>query len=147
VRQALADLRALLPSELLVFTQLTGLAVGCRAAIRALPLDRVSRVARSLGDHPTLLAGRALPRERLAELADLAARITGLRSRCLVRSLLLFALLRGRGEQIAIVIGVARRANALHGHAWIERGAEVVGETLPEGHFTPMLRLGGLETR
>jgi hypothetical protein len=147
VRQALADLRALSPSELLVFTQLTGLAVGCRAALRALPLDRVSRVARSLGDHPGLLAGRALTPERLAELADLAARITGFRSRCLVRSLLLFALLRGRGEQIAIVIGVARRGQGLHGHAWIERGAEVVGETLPEGLFTPMLRLGGLATR
>ena len=63
-----------------------------------------------------------------------------------MRSLLLFALLRGRGEQIAIVIGVARRAQGLHGHAWIERGAEVVGETLPEGRFTPMLRLGGGRT-
>jgi len=146
VKQALADLRALSPSELLVITQLTGLAVCCRAAIRALPLDRVSRVARSLGDHPALLAGRALPGERLAELADLAARITGRRSRCLVRSLLLFALLRGRGEQIGIVIGVTRRAEGLHGHAWIERGAEVVGETLPEGRFTPMLRLGGGRT-
>ena len=58
-----------------------------------------------------------------------------------MRSLLLFALLRGRGDQIAIVVGVARRARGLHGHAWIERGAEVVGETLSEGHFTPMLRL------
>jgi hypothetical protein len=136
VRQALADLRALSPSELLVFTQLTALAVGCRAALRAVPLDRISRVARSLGDHPSLLAGRALPPERLAQLADLAARITGRRSRCLVRSLLLFALLRGRGEPIAIVIGMARRAQGLHGHAWIERGGEVVGETLPAGLFT-----------
>ncbi len=146
MRQALADLRALSPSELLVFTQLTGLAVGCRAALRALPLDRVSRVARTLGDHPTLLAGRTLPRERLAELADLAARVTGRRTRCLVRSLLLFALLRGRGDEIAIVIGLARRADGLQGHAWIERGPEVVGETLPEGRFTPMLRLGGGRT-
>ena len=143
MKAAIADLLALSPSEIPTFTQLTALAACCRGAVRALPLDRVAAAADLLARHPALLAGRSLSAQRLAELTDLVARVTGRRTRCLVRSLLLFALLRARGEEIALVVGVARRGDGLEGHAWIERGSEVVGEALPEGRFTPMLRLAG----
>jgi hypothetical protein len=143
VKRALADLRALSPAELPAFIQLTALALCLRAAVGAVPLDRLAAVADGLGQHPRLLGGGNLSPQRLVELTDLVARVTGRRTRCLVRSLLLFALLRARGDDVALVTGVARRGSGLEGHAWIERGSEVVGEWLPAGRFTPMLRIGG----
>jgi hypothetical protein len=143
VRRALADLLALSPSEIPAFAQLTALAACCRAAVRAVPVDRLAAAAEALARHPALLAGRSMSKQRLAELTELVARVTGRRTRCLVRSLLLFALLRARGEEVSLVVGVARRGAGIEGHAWIEQGSEVVGETLPEGRFTRMLRLAG----
>jgi len=95
VKRALAELFALSPSEIPAFTQLTALAACCRAAVRTVPLDRLAAAAEALARHPALLPGRSLSAQRLAELTDLVARVTGRRTRCLVRSLLLFALLRG----------------------------------------------------
>jgi hypothetical protein len=147
VRRALAQVAALSPVEALVLTQLAAGAVLCRLAIRSVPLPRLARLARALAERAPEGAApplaRTLTRERLAELADLAARLTGRGSRCLVRSLLLFALLRGRGEEITLVVGMAGGAGGVRGHAWIERGRDVVGETLPAGAFTTFLRLDG----
>jgi hypothetical protein len=78
---------------------------------------------------------------RLAPLADLAARITYGQGRCLGRSLLLFWLLRVRGEPAELLIGINKEVAALHSHAWIELRERVIGDHLQFiRRFTLLLR-------
>jgi Transglutaminase-like superfamily len=65
---------------------------------------------------------------QLAPLADIAARITYGQGRCLGRSLLLFWLLRVRGEPAELLIGINKEVAALHSHAWIELRERVIGD-------------------
>lgn len=64
-------------------------------------------------------------------LVGLAWRLSGwLRLSCLPRSLALVALLRGRGVDAALRIGVAKEAGLTRAHAWVEIDGAVVGEVL-----------------
>jgi hypothetical protein len=65
---------------------------------------------------------------QLALLADIAARVTHGQGRCLGRSLLLFWLLKTRGEPAELLIGISKEAAALHSHAWIELNGRVIGD-------------------
>jgi hypothetical protein len=66
--------------------------------------------------------------EQLALLADIAAWITHGQGRCLGRSLVLFWLLKPRGEPAELLIGISKGASALHSHAWIESRRGVIGD-------------------
>ena len=66
---------------------------------------------------------------RLTILADLAAMVIHGQHRCLVRSLLLFWLLKTRHEPADMFIGINKEATSLYGHAWIETQGMVIGDT------------------
>ena len=141
----LRRLSELSASELLVFFQLTAFAVAARFALTFLRLSRVAEfVAR--GANNRFL--RSLPLfqnryeiTRLTRLADYAARATRPGGPCLVRSLLLFWLLKARGEAAELLIGVSKEAAALNSHAWIETQGNIIGDSLEmTGRFAPLLR-------
>ena len=141
----LRRLSELSASELLVFFQLTAFAVAARFALTFLRLSRVAEfVAR--GANNRFL--RSLPLfqnryeiTRLTRLADYAARATRPDGPCLLRSLLLFWLLKSRGEAAELLIGVSKEASALNSHAWIETQGNIIGDsTEMTGRFAPLLR-------
>lgn len=68
------------------------------------------------------------PVERIAWLVTVAGRHGRRRPSCLEEALVLAWLLRFAGVSATIRIGVARRAGALHAHAWLEhRGRILLG--------------------
>ena len=142
----LRRLAELSPAELLVFFQLTAFALAARFALTFLRLSRVAEfVAR--GANNRFL--RSLPLfqnryeiTRLTRLADYAARATRPDGPCLLRSLLLFWLLKSRGEAAELLIGVSKEASALNSHAWIETQGNIIGDsTEMTGRFATLLRL------
>jgi hypothetical protein len=68
--------------------------------------------------------------EQLTRLADLAARAMRPDGPCLLRSLLLFWLLKARGEQAELLIGVRKQGTVLNSHAWVESDGKIVADTL-----------------
>jgi hypothetical protein len=58
----------------------------------------------------------------------LAARAVRPEGPCLLRSLLLFWLLKARGEHAELLIGVSKATGLLESHAWIECYGKIVGE-------------------
>ena len=142
----LRRLAELSPAELLVFFQLTAFVLAARFALTFLRLSHVMEfVAR--GANNRFL--RCLPLfqiryeiTRLTRLADYAARATRPDGPCLLRSLLLFWLLKSRGEAAELLIGVSKEASALNSHAWIETQGNIIGDsTEMTGRFATLLRL------
>jgi Transglutaminase-like superfamily len=119
-------------SEWLFLAQLVPFTLAARVAVRLVALPRLMRfMARYTGNRwlrcfPVNHGGYEVA--QLAPLADIAARITYGQGRCLGRSLLLFWLLRVRGEPAELLIGIDKEAAALHSHAWIELRRRVIGD-------------------
>ena len=141
----LQRLSKLSAGELLVFWQLFLLAVIARISLLFIALPRVTAFVVWGANQPFL---RCLPlfhghyqMTQLTCLADLAARGTRADGPCLIRSLLLFGLLKVRGEQAELLIGVRKDGPVFNSHAWIESDGKILGEngdgTLP---FAPLLR-------
>lgn len=133
-------------AERLLLPQLVAFSLLVRAGLRCVPLrclvSFLSRCAESrLLTFVPLLHGR-YDWTRLVALADLATRMTHGQGRCLVRSLLVFWLLKARGEPAELVIGVCKEASALNSHAWIESQGKVMADS-PDGvgRFATLLRL------
>jgi hypothetical protein len=132
-------------SEWLFLAQLVPLTLVARVAVKLVALPRLmGLMARYTGNRwlrcfPVHHGGYEVA--RLAPLADLAARITYGQGRCLGRSLLLFWLLRVRGEPAELVIGIDKEAATLYSHAWIELRRRVIGDR-PQfiRRFTLLLR-------
>ncbi|MEW6544777.1 MAG: lasso peptide biosynthesis B2 protein [Nitrospirota bacterium] len=129
----LRRLASLSPDEWLLLPQLFLAALTIGAGTRLLPLSYLARVLSRCARHPWLCRVPALHRqarlERLTALVDIAARATCGGGYCLRRSLLLFWLLSARDTSVRLLIGVAKEADVLHGHAWVERGGEIVGDS------------------
>jgi hypothetical protein len=129
----LRRLASLSPGEWLLLPQLFFAALTIGAGTRLLPLPRLAHVLSCCAHHPWLRRVPALHRqtnlERLIALVDIAARTTCGGGYCLRRSLLLFWLLSTRDTSVRLLIGVAKDAEALHGHAWVERGGKIVGDS------------------
>jgi len=66
---------------------------------------------------------------RLAQLAEIAGRRGLVRVTCLRQSLLVHALLRRRGLNPELKIGVQRQGDALDAHAWVELEHESLDAT------------------
>ncbi len=65
--------------------------------------------------------------ERLAELASIAGRRGLISATCLRQSLLVYALLRRRGLQPELKIGVRKQGGEMDAHAWVAVGAISLG--------------------
>jgi Transglutaminase-like superfamily len=119
-------------NEWLFLAQLVPFAMVARVAVKWIALPHLMRfMAQSTGSRwlrhfPVNRGGYEVA--HLARLADLAARITYGQGRCLGRSLLLFWLLKARGEPAELLIGISKEAAYLHGHAWIQLRQRVIGD-------------------
>jgi hypothetical protein len=121
------------PHDWLFLTQLVLFSLTVGPAVRVVGLPRLIAFLTRCTEHRWL---GHLPLQhgwyevaQLVTLADIAARVTHGQGRCLARSLLLFWLLKARGEPVALLIGVRKEAVALHSHAWIELRRRVIGDT------------------
>jgi hypothetical protein len=102
----------------------------CQAVLARLPRGRV----RSWTDDEACACAA-----RTARLVALAARHGPTRSACLAQTLVLWALLRRRGIDAELRIGVAKTAARLDAHAWVEvRGRAVSGDGDVPGRFRPL---------
>ena len=89
-----------------------------------------------------LVGFRQVSCTRLAELAELAARLSGKRARCLIRSLALFSTMKARGESAKLLIGVNKTNLSLEAHAWVETNKTVVGDSIETTErFATLVRL------
>jgi hypothetical protein len=78
---------------------------------------------------------------QLASLASMAARCSLGAGHCLVRSLLLFWLLRIKGQPVNFCVGVRKERATVRGHAWIEADGQVlVEEPVLSERFVTILR-------
>jgi transglutaminase superfamily protein len=141
----LRRLRELSTGELLVLLQLVLFALLARMALMFVALPQIAQLL-SWGANHRLLAclpafhGRYEP-HRLARLADLAARATRADGPCLLRSILLLWLLKARGEQPELLIGINKDNGKLNSHAWIEIKGIVMGDSMAMiRRFDPFLR-------
>jgi hypothetical protein len=129
--------------ELLVFSQLGLFAVIVRVGLTVVSLPRLIALIALFAKVrflPVLQSHYAL--DQLQELVDLAAR--GLRpdGPCLIRSLLLFWLLKSRGKEAEILIGVNKEDGQFASHAWVESQGKILGEKeLGSMQFATLLRL------
>jgi hypothetical protein len=129
-----------------LFLQLTALSLGLRVVLTTMTLPRLtallSRNASSslLGQVPFLHTRCTV--DRLFTLIDLATAVSHRDGRCLPRSLLLFWLLRARRESVELCLGINKNMANLEGHAWVERGGIILGDTLSfTKRYTLFLRL------
>jgi hypothetical protein len=119
-------------NESLFLAQLVPFTLAARVAVKwvALPclVGFMARCAgnRWLGRFP--LNHGCYEVAHLTRLADIAARVTHGQGRCLGRSLLLFWLLKARGEPAELLIGISKEVASLHGHAWIQLRRRVIGD-------------------
>ncbi len=142
----LRRLAELSPGEWLLLSQLVAFSLAAGVGLRLMALPRLTAfIARCAEDRRL----RRLPLlhsqyevTRLATLADMAARVTHGQGSCLTRSLLLFWLLKARGEPVELLIGVNKETAALQAHAWIETQGRVLGDSPANtGCFATLLRI------
>jgi Transglutaminase-like superfamily len=133
------------PGEIFILLQFTAFALAARLALVCLRLSRVMEVVARCANNRFL---RCLPLfqnrydlTRLTRLADIAARIMRAGGPCLLRSLLLFWLLKARGEPAELLIGVSKETSGLQSHAWIESQGKIIADDLDmTGRFATLLR-------
>ena len=130
----------------LLLGQLVAGSVAAAIGLRLVPLPRLTaflaRCARHRGLRHLPLSHAGYEVQRLAELADMAARVAGGDRRCLRRSLLLFWLLEARREPVTLRLGIRKEAGALRAHAWIETRARVLGSGADTpAPYTPLVGL------
>lgn len=139
----LADLS---PGEWVLLLQLAVLSLALGLGLRLVPLSRLTTFLARWAESSPLQRLRFLHRtheaSRLANLADMAAVLIPGHGRCLMRSLLLFWLLKVRAEPVVLLIGVCKDASALLAHAWVELEERVIGdEARITGRYAPLLRI------
>src|SRR4051812_12564005 len=119
----LRRLSELSTGELLVFWQLVLFALIARIALKFFALPRISAFITYAANQRSLcclpLFHNQYETTQLTRLADLAARGTRADGPCLIRSLLLFWLLKVRGEHPELFIGVRKDGPVFNSHAWI----------------------------
>ena len=115
MRSAFRRFRELRWRERLVLAQLIGLALIVRTLLFFRPLSLLdTRRFTPIG------TDQCQP-QRLARLCELAAAAGPRGGRCLVSSVLLFHLLKRRGEEAAFCLGIRTGDAHFPAHAWVER--------------------------
>lgn len=132
-RRSLARLASLAPWERGVLLRCAFLLPMASLALRCVPLHRLR--AWALGDQCRNDQDIALA-QRLGELVTIAGGRLPLASTCLARSLVLARLLRSRGLQAELRVGVKAPAGSLlDAHAWVEHGGTALGEAAGYASF------------
>jgi hypothetical protein len=144
-QKKLARLAVLAPSEWLLVCQLVSFVLCVSVGLRYLSLPRLIDLLKRGARHPFLqcfpVRHRTVPLDRLIVLADMAARSTNSPGYCLARSLLLFWLLKARGESVELLAGVRKENTTITGHAWLEREGRIIADDLTvTDRFVPVLR-------
>jgi hypothetical protein len=109
-------------------------AVAVQVALRRHPLPEA---ARSLGRHGS--DGRTPP-ALLSRAVSRGLRIGPWRPRCLIRSLVLYRLLREQGDPADLVIGLPERADSHEAHAWVELDGRDIGPWPGRGRHQELTR-------
>ncbi len=133
-------------SEWLLLPQLILFSLGAAVVLKIAGLSRIVGLMTHCAVVPRLRSFPLLHRRhgiaRLTTLVELATRVTHGQKRCLPRSLLMFWLLKARGEPARLLIGVSKGASTLESHAWIEtEGTVMVDSPMLTRRFVPLLRL------
>ena len=126
--------------------QLTALSLGLRVVLTIIALPRLTSILSRTASSPLLsqvpLFHTCCTVDRLFTLIDMATTVSHRDGRCLPRSLLLFWLLGARRESVNLCLGISKNMAALEGHAWVERGGVVLGDTLSfTNRYALLLRL------
>ena len=142
----LRKLAKLSAADWLIIPQLVALSVPLWIGLRTLPLNMLAGFLNGCASSRWLrwfpLGHRRQPEEALYLLADRAARVTKGDRRCLVRSLLLFWMLKARHAPAHLLIGVNREDSEFRAHAWIEAQGRVLGDSADAAtRFTTLLRI------
>jgi transglutaminase superfamily protein len=97
--------------------------------------DLVAELAR-----PARTPARRNPPERLGRAVNRSLRLGDRQPTCLVKSLVLFRLLREQGDQGELVIGLPDRSGNQTAHAWVELDGTDVGPPPGRGPNVPLAR-------
>lgn len=111
-------------AEIRILVRAWGYLLIAYIALRVLPVRRVEVLLESLSRKQN----KKISSARLARLVEVAARFHLRPMTCLLRSLVLRALLRQHGIEADLLIGVRRDNGVLQAHAWIEDAGHPVGE-------------------
>jgi hypothetical protein len=106
-----------------LYARIWGLAIDMEVAIRRRPLPRL---VDEVGGH-RLARPDGLPIGTLRRAVDRTLRVGPWEPRCLVKSLVLFRLLRERGIPADLVIGLPDHRSGTIAHAWVEVEGHDVG--------------------
>jgi hypothetical protein len=130
-RGRLDRLRELSLCDWAVLSQLVASCIAITIALRTFGWRRGSRGISSASDTNW---ARVFPlfqfRYSVADLDPLVEMASSVcrRNRCLVRSMILFWLLRAHGESAELVLGIRKRAGAFEAHAWTLSQSGLVGD-------------------
>lgn len=83
---------------------------------------------------------KPMPPSLLSRAVSRSLRIGAWRPRCLIRSLVLYQLLRAQGDAADIVIGLPHRPDSPEAHAWVELGGYDVGPWPGRGQHVELAR-------
>jgi hypothetical protein len=128
--------RLALPEKLILLGRLWISFAAVHAALRRYPLaEAVIRLGT-----PSPRAPNYHEPMRLSRAVGRGLRIGRWQPRCLIRSLVLYRLLRAQGDPAELVIGFPDRALTVDAHAWIELLGRDVGPSPGRRHHRELVR-------
>ena len=122
-RTRLQGWRALPPGERALMARLLVALPLVSLALRVFDYRRTRRLVEWLSRHPRprpAAAGDIRSADRLAQLAATAGHRGLLQATCLRQALLVYGMLRRKGLQPELKLGVRREGDAFLAHAWVE---------------------------
>lgn len=124
--------RGLSPAEKRSFLTAWGMFPLIALSLRALGYGRtyalLARGEYKIVDNTSQVSETCEVCEQISKMTRLAVQNTLIRPTCLVRSLTLWWLLRRRGIESGLRIGVRMREGKMEAHAWVERAGRVLND-------------------
>jgi len=137
--ERLRRLARLTPAERAVLVQAWGLFLLVALGLRLLPPTRLLALCERVPQPgPAGAAGLPTRLERLVWLVEIAGRYAPVRATCLTQGLVLARILASHGIRPRLMIGVARHAECLSAHAWVELD-DGVALGLSDPRYAPLL--------
>ena len=135
-------------SELMEMSFAVMMVPGVALALRLLNLRAIRRVIAATSAPPSVASVSAQRATRIAHLVSAAARRSPVAATCMARALTLHWLLRLRGMESSLRIGVRKGGENLEAHLWVEHdGVPLMEGTDPHEAFAPFEALPARLTR